>query len=99
MVSKSASLGRRGRHSDAVAASEVVIARFRHATELSVREQVASAYTNKAVGLASQGSPTEAMATCDELIIAFADAPEPSLSDRVAAARQLRAQLAQANHA
>jgi hypothetical protein len=71
----------------AITAYDDQIARFGTATELSLRQYVACALVNKAVGLAELGHNDLALTAYDDLITRFRTASELSLREYVAQAR------------
>ncbi len=87
LLNKGVNLGRLQRSEDELAAYDELLARFKDATEPTLREQVAKALRTRGSRSASS-SPAheEELATYNELLSRFADATGPVRREQVAKA-------------
>jgi hypothetical protein len=86
LVGKAMTMSRGGRHEDAIAICDDVVARFGSAPELEVCDSVALALCWKAHSLAALGRLEAAISTYDAVVSRFGDAAEPRLARRAATA-------------
>ena len=93
LFNKGVTLGALGRSEDEIAVYDDLLTGFGTATELPLREQVASAFFNKGVTLGALGRSGDAIAVYDDLLARFATATELPLREQVAKARHLKAGL------
>jgi tetratricopeptide (TPR) repeat protein len=94
-VNKALLLSRLGRQEEAIAVHNNVVERFGAATELGLRELVATTLLDKGLVLSGLGRNEEAIAVCDNIAERFGAATEPELRKQVAMALVGKAYLFQ----